>query len=66
MARPKTEAADYKSITWRLPNDVLQDLREAASEETRPINSQLILWLREMSATHKQRKHDHLRQGAAR
>ncbi len=36
MARPKTEAADYKSITWRLPNDVLQDLREAASEETRP------------------------------
>ncbi len=63
MARPKTEAADYKAITWRLPEDVLNDLREAAHEDTRPINSQLILWLRTMA---EMRKHDRQRQATAR
>lgn len=50
MARPKTAAAEYTAITWRIPPDVLGALREAAQREERPVNSQLILYLRQALA----------------
>ena len=66
MARPKTEAADYKPITWRLPENTLVRFRVAAQEERRPINTQLIMCLEEWLEARKHRKHDRQRQAAAR
>ncbi len=65
MARPKTEAADYKPITWRLPEKTIVNFRLAAQEENRPINTQLILCLEEWLAARTQRKHDRQRQATA-
>ncbi len=65
MARPQTEAAKYKAITWRIPEEVLGGLRAVAKEERRPLNTQLILYIEEGLARSKHHALDDRRHPAA-
>jgi hypothetical protein len=42
MARPKTEAATYKSLMLRLPADMLEACKVRATEKRRSLNAQLL------------------------
>lgn len=55
MPRPKTEAAEYGRLTLRLPQWLLQALKEEAESERRPINTQAVLILEKWYATKKRR-----------
>jgi hypothetical protein len=46
MARPKTDAATYKSLMLRLPAELLDAYRGWATAEHRSLNAQ-ILWVLE-------------------
>lgn len=50
MPRPATQAADYEQVTIRLPKALLARVRARASEERRPINTQIIMCLEEGEA----------------
>jgi len=43
MPRPATEAADYEQVTIRLPKALLARVRARASQERRPLNTQIIM-----------------------
>lgn len=58
MARPKTEAADYKGFMVRLPTPLLQRLRDRASKERRSINAQLVVFLEDL-LPEKKENHTH-------
>jgi hypothetical protein len=47
MPKPKTAAAEYYPTMVRLPRDVWRALREAAKAGHRPLNTQVILVMRE-------------------
>ncbi len=42
MARPKTEAADYKSLMLRLPEPMLKACKAQATQQRRSLNAQLL------------------------
>lgn len=42
MGRPITEAATYRSLMLRLPDDMLQACKRAAAKERRSLNAQLL------------------------
>ena len=48
MAKPKTEAADYKRQTIRLPEDVWQCLRADAKKADRALNTHIVRVFREL------------------
>ena len=42
MGRPKTDAATYKNLQLRIPDDLLAFLHELAAEERRSLNAQIL------------------------
>lgn len=63
MARPKTPKSLYVPITWRIPQDVLVALRERAEAWERPVNTELIICLKQALGLHGDQ--DRPRQSAA-
>ena len=43
--KQKTEAADYRAVTLRLPEGLLETIRLQAAEGRRPLNTQIIMLL---------------------
>lgn len=48
--RPKKENNEVQKVTFRLPQELYDIIQEMAERETRPINSQTIVLLREAIA----------------
>jgi predicted HicB family RNase H-like nuclease len=46
MPKPKTKAAEYKRVTIRLPEEILELLQKQAKTQERPLNTQVIKVLR--------------------
>lgn len=44
---------ELQKVTFRIPKDVYAAVQELANEETRPVNSQVIVLLREALAARK-------------
>ena len=42
MARPKTVVAKYKKLMLRLPQDVLEACKEAAEDNHRSMNAEIV------------------------
>jgi hypothetical protein len=45
MGRPKTEAADYKNLLLRLPEDILEQCKARAKKDHRSLNAQVLAML---------------------
>jgi len=50
MARPKSDAADFVAFPVRFPRELLARIKARASQERRPINTQIIMCLEEGEA----------------
>jgi hypothetical protein len=46
MARPKTEAATYQLVTFRVPPDLLARVRRLTHESGAPLNTELVKLVR--------------------
>jgi hypothetical protein len=46
MARPKTEAAAYKLVTFRMPPDLLERVRRLTQDSGAPLNTELVKLVR--------------------
>jgi hypothetical protein len=59
MARPKTAVANYKKLMLRIPEDLLQACRQAAEENHRSMNAQILhvltQWVNEEKKSHARR-----------
>jgi hypothetical protein len=59
MPRPRTEAAMYKKIVLRIPEDLLQEAQMLALQEDRSVNAQLVHLIREALSLHAKKGISH-------
>jgi hypothetical protein len=55
MPRPKTAAAKYKKLMFRLPEDLLEFVQQAADANQRSLNGQLLYVLLDWKAKERPR-----------
>lgn len=56
MSRPRTDAADYKNLTLRLPVNTLEAFQKYAVKAKRSLNAQILYVLEEWDAKEKTRE----------
>jgi hypothetical protein len=66
MARPKTKAAGYTNLQLRLPDELLHQCREAAEEEDRSVNAQILQFIKRGLRTQEQAQRPVLAMASAR
>lgn len=56
MARPRTEAADYKSLLVRMPEEMLEAFKHKTTQKRRSLNAQMLCLIENWLQTEEEKQ----------